>query len=89
MLAAGHRLVEDADVGGEADLVQCCSKLVVKERARSWAILSPPARMTFGVPQRSRRKLELHGMARSLAQSSSSLTTWPASSSFSASSIAA
>ena len=36
-----------------------------------------------------RRQLELHGMARSRAQSSSSLTTWPASSSPSASSMAA
>jgi hypothetical protein len=75
MFAAGHRLVDDAALGCETDLIQCRSELIVEERAGSRAILSPPARKPFGLPQGARSYLKLHRMARSLAQSSSSLTT--------------
>ncbi len=75
MFVTCHRYVNASEPRGVPYLVEHGSKLFVEKEAGCRTILSPPARATFGFEYEARRELELHGMARSLDQSASSLAT--------------
>jgi hypothetical protein len=66
MFAAGHRLVDDAALGCETDLIQCRSELIVEERAGS---------RRFSRHQRASRSA-----SRRARGAISSFTGWPAAS---------
>jgi hypothetical protein len=74
VLATRHRQVRASELRSRSYPVEHNSKLFVEEEASCRTVLPPPTCATLGFSYEARRELELHGMDRSLAQSSSSLT---------------